>query len=241
MASLNEQWGGSLPRPTVLSGDVTAANLGLSLTDRFWLSRRCTSVLHAAACVGFRAATDGEPWKTNVEGARRLVHLCARMGTAEVHHISTAFVCGDRTGPVGEDELEKGQGFHNEYERSKYEAERLLRQRADCTSQSIAPPSSWATAAADLPAPITASIASSTSPTAWPALHRRAGAPFPCVCPSPVTSRATSFPWTGWRRLSRASSLSRASTGERIISRPRTPCRPGGSRTSAKRCWALRE
>jgi hypothetical protein len=45
---------------------------------------------------------------------------------SEFHHVSTAFVCGDRTGPVCEDELECCQGFHNDYERSKFEAERRV-------------------------------------------------------------------------------------------------------------------
>ncbi len=41
--------------------------------------------------------------------------------------VSTAFVCGDRAGPVAEEELDCGQGFHNDYERSKFEAERRVR------------------------------------------------------------------------------------------------------------------
>jgi Male sterility protein/SCP-2 sterol transfer family len=45
---------------------------------------------------------------------------------SEFHHVSTAFVCGDRTGLVCEDELECGQFFHNDYERSKFEVERLV-------------------------------------------------------------------------------------------------------------------
>jgi thioester reductase-like protein len=42
-------------------------------------------------------------------------------------HWSTAMVSGDRSGTVYEDDLEASQGFHNGYERTKYEAERLVR------------------------------------------------------------------------------------------------------------------
>ena len=57
----------------------------------------------------------------------RLLELCRALRISEFHHVSTAFVCGDRAGPVREDELECGQGFHNDYERSKFEAERRVR------------------------------------------------------------------------------------------------------------------
>jgi nucleoside-diphosphate-sugar epimerase len=41
-------------------------------------------------------------------------------------HLSTAYVCGERSGPVAEDELDVGQRFANGYESSKAEAERLV-------------------------------------------------------------------------------------------------------------------
>lgn len=42
---------------------------------------------------------------------------------ARAIHVSTAFVAGDRGGLVGEDELDCGQHFHNNYEQTKLEAE----------------------------------------------------------------------------------------------------------------------
>src|SRR5207244_1988671 len=78
---------------TVIAGDLRASRLGLSAVDRTWISRRCTSILHAAANVSFRA---GQAWSTNVDGTARLLEL----GVAEFHHLSTAFVGGDRTGTI---------------------------------------------------------------------------------------------------------------------------------------------
>jgi nucleoside-diphosphate-sugar epimerase len=54
--------------------------------------------------------------------------LCDAVGLAEFHYVSTAFVCGDQAGPVDEEAYDWGHAFHNEYEQSKYEAERLVRQ-----------------------------------------------------------------------------------------------------------------
>jgi thioester reductase-like protein len=115
------------PEPVVLAGDLTEATAGLSPVDVGWLGRQRLSVLHAAACVHFRTTPDGEPARTNLEGTRRLAGLCARAGIGDFHHISTAFVCGDRQGLVLEGAFDGSQSFHNSYERSKWQAEELLR------------------------------------------------------------------------------------------------------------------
>jgi nucleoside-diphosphate-sugar epimerase len=127
VAFSSESLGRRLPRPTVVAGDLALAGLGLEQVDRGWLARNCRAVVHSAACVALRPTLDGEPWKTNVEGTRRLLEICRRTGLTELQHVSTAFVCGKRAGPVPEDELEAGQEFRNEYEHSKHEAEKLVR------------------------------------------------------------------------------------------------------------------
>ncbi|TMK74654.1 MAG: NAD-dependent epimerase/dehydratase family protein [Actinobacteria bacterium] len=71
----------------------------------------------------------------NVEGTRRLLEfaeLCQRRGQGlrRFCHISTAYVAGDHAGEFTEDQLEVGQGFRNAYERSKFEAELLVRERS---------------------------------------------------------------------------------------------------------------
>jgi nucleoside-diphosphate-sugar epimerase len=118
----------SLPAPTLLVGDLTTPGLGLDGADRRWLATHSGAVLHAAAHLGFRRTADGEPWTTNVGGTQYLLELCADLGLTEFHHISTAFVCGDRTGTIREDELDRDQRFHNDYEQSKFEAEQRVRQ-----------------------------------------------------------------------------------------------------------------
>src|SRR6516162_4361972 len=115
------------PQIVVLAGDVRTPHLGLSPAERHWVARNCTRVVHSAASVAFQSSSNGDPWTTNVEGTARVLDLCRSLGISEMHHLSTAFVCGDSCGRILEAELERGQGFHNDYERSKYEAELSVR------------------------------------------------------------------------------------------------------------------
>ena len=124
----SELLGRRLPCPVILHGDLSHAGLGLSLSDRHWLGRHCEAVLHAAANLSFRAAPDGEPWKTNVNGTNALLRLAANLNIPRWHHISTAFVCGKSEGPIQESDLDRGQLFHNPYEQSKCEAEKCVRE-----------------------------------------------------------------------------------------------------------------
>ncbi|HEV8062629.1 MAG TPA: SDR family oxidoreductase [Gemmataceae bacterium] len=127
LASWSERLGRKLPHPTIIAGDLGQAGLGLTEADRHWIGHECRAILHSAASVSFRESPGGEPWQTNVRGLQTLVDVCLGIGLTEWHHVSTAFVCGRRTGHIGEEELDAGQSFHNCYEESKFQGERLLR------------------------------------------------------------------------------------------------------------------
>ncbi|MEN9557003.1 MAG: Linear gramicidin synthase subunit, partial [Planctomycetota bacterium] len=43
----------SLPRPVVLSGDISQPGFGLSAEDREWVQSHCTSIIHSAAILEF--------------------------------------------------------------------------------------------------------------------------------------------------------------------------------------------
>jgi thioester reductase-like protein len=118
----------SWPTPVVLNGDLATPGLGLGEEKKRWIAAHCRAVVHSAARTALAGTADGEPWRSNVDGTQHLLDLCQQLGVAEFHHVSTAFVCGDRTGVIREDELECGQNFHNAYERSKFEAERRVHQ-----------------------------------------------------------------------------------------------------------------
>jgi thioester reductase-like protein len=113
----------------VLEGDVARMHLGLSGAEYKRLAAGLTSVWHLAARYD-RSASAGDLRAVNLEGTRHAVELArAAPRLQRFHHVSTAYVSGDREGVILEDELDAGQGFRNPYERSKFEAEKLV-QRA---------------------------------------------------------------------------------------------------------------
>ena len=121
--------GKALPRPVVFEGTLAEPDLNLDADAVRWISQHCTSVIHSAASLSFRSGEERtvEPWVTNVNGTRHVLDLCRRTGIREFHHVSTAYVCGLRTGRILESELDVGQAFGNDYERSKVESEKMVR------------------------------------------------------------------------------------------------------------------
>ena len=134
--------GDPLNSPKVIQGDLSSADAGLSGDDTLWLREHCDRVLHCAGVVKFRAdGRSGEPYRTNLDGTRNLLRLCTSLNIRQFHHVSTAYVCGDRPGPVLEDQLDCGQSFHNDYERSKFLAEVMITQASDLEVRRIYRPS----------------------------------------------------------------------------------------------------
>jgi dephospho-CoA kinase len=114
-------------RAEVLVGDVCDMDLGLSSVEYRALSRELTWIHHLAG-IYFMGVDDDTARQVNVSGTRTVLDLARDVGRLErVVHWSTAMVSGDRKGRVYEEDLEAGQKFHNAYERTKYEAEKLVR------------------------------------------------------------------------------------------------------------------
>jgi thioester reductase-like protein len=128
---LRDWWevaGVEVPRPVVLEGDITAPGLGLPAAALEWVEANVGEVVHAAASLAFdHRASDGEPYASNVQGTAHVLEFCRTAGIRRLHHVSTAYVCGLRRGRVLETEFDVGQTPGNDYERSKIEAERLVR------------------------------------------------------------------------------------------------------------------
>ena len=121
-----EQAGRAFPRPVVIEGDITTKMAGRDGSDIRWLAQNCEQIVHSAARLTFYEK-DGEPWKSNVQGTQHVLDVCQASGIDTMHHISSAYVAGNRTGVVLEDELDVGQAFGNDYERSKVDSEKLVR------------------------------------------------------------------------------------------------------------------
>jgi thioester reductase-like protein len=134
-----------LARVSAVAGDVATAKLGLDDGKREELAGQVTEIIHSAASVSFTMPLS-ESREINVEGTRRLLQLaelCQRRGRGleRFCHVSTAYVAGDHAGEFTEDQLEVGQRFRNAYERSKFEAERLVRDRSEQLPTLIVRPS----------------------------------------------------------------------------------------------------
>ncbi|HMP80169.1 MAG TPA: SDR family oxidoreductase [Pirellulaceae bacterium] len=122
-----EDLAGNNSEVVVLPGDVTKPHLGLSWTARKWVRKHCCSLVHNAASVNFAPAErDREPWITNLRGTEQVLRFCLDHDIHDLHHVSTAYVCGVREGLIRESELACGQSFRNPYEASKCEAEQLV-------------------------------------------------------------------------------------------------------------------
>jgi thioester reductase-like protein len=115
-------------RVRAVAGDTCEADLGFGAA-RAALVGRVRSVVHAAASTRFDLTLE-EARRTNVEGA---VHVLAfvRDAGARLHHVSTAFVAGERSGVLRVRDAESPPGFHNSYEQSKHEAEARVRGARD--------------------------------------------------------------------------------------------------------------
>lgn len=116
-----------LPRPVVVEGDLNLPDVVPQASDRRWLSAHCDTILHSAASMTFREDRHGEPFRTNVDGTKRLLEFCRQVGIRRFHQVSTAYLCGLRQGKILESELDVGQTLGNVYEESKLQAEKLIR------------------------------------------------------------------------------------------------------------------
>jgi len=141
LARCERTLGSPLPRPVVLEGNLSEAGCGLSEENRSWVKKHCGSVLHNAASLAFYADEKGEPYKSNVEGTRIVLELAESCGLKTFYHVSTAYVAGLRSGTCYESELDIGQEFGNDYERSKVTAEKMVRSTAFLDSLTVFRPS----------------------------------------------------------------------------------------------------
>jgi nucleoside-diphosphate-sugar epimerase len=110
----------------VFEGDISIPRLGLgdSAMDRIVAST--DEVWHCAASLSFLPEDREEIFKMNVGGTRNILELVERTPTRRLHHVSTAYVAGNRSDLALETDINVGQTFKNPYEESKCESEILV-------------------------------------------------------------------------------------------------------------------
>ena len=116
-----------LPEVRPLVGDVTRPNLGI---EGGLEELRGVEVFHLAAVYDLEADEEADRL-ANVEGTRNVVEFAARAGTARIHHMSSIAVAGHRfRGKFTEEMFDEGQVLDHPYYRTKFEAERIVREQS---------------------------------------------------------------------------------------------------------------
>jgi thioester reductase-like protein len=117
-----------LNRIEIVEGDVSFDHLGLSQPQYEELIKKTSHIIHCAAAARFDLELE-EARKINVKGTENVLDFakcCPKL--EKVDYIGTSYVAGKGKGIIKEDELEKGQKHNNTYEKTKFEAEKLVRE-----------------------------------------------------------------------------------------------------------------
>lgn len=110
-------------RVTPVVGDITVPGLGLDTADLPDIHH----VVHLAAIYDMAADADAQQ-TANVAGTAHVADFAVARD-ALCHHVSSIAVAGDHRGVYTEDDFDTGQGFPSPYHRTKFEAERVIRER----------------------------------------------------------------------------------------------------------------
>lgn len=141
MAQLNTSNLFRQDRVELVSGDVTALDAGLSGEEFRQITSTATEVYHLAAEHSLSVDRKSAE-RVNVQGTSNVLGLARAMPRLERFvHFSSAYVSGDRTGVIMEDELDAGQSFRNPYEATKHQAEHLVYKARDRLPITIIRPS----------------------------------------------------------------------------------------------------
>lgn len=110
-------------------GDVTDTALGQSRDVCDAWHGKIDQVWHAAAVLHFRDTYEEITQAININGTLHILNAAHALGIPRFHHISTAYVSGKTPGTVHESLDTQVYDFRNPYERTKYNAEQIVRQK----------------------------------------------------------------------------------------------------------------
>lgn len=128
-------------RVRLVPGEITQRDVGLDSRALGELRDEVHTVVHAAS--GYHLGVDKRRTEElNIDATRRVLEFCGALPRLRrLHHVSTAWVCGDRSGVILEDELETGQHFQNTWQRTRFVAELEVRRQMNRIPTTIHRPS----------------------------------------------------------------------------------------------------
>lgn len=108
---------------SIVAGDITEENLGMSPADADRARNETTTLFHLAAIYDL-AVTRDLAMRVNFDGTRNVNKFARSINDLwRYHYVSTCYVAGKREGIILETQLLHDQGFRNHYEETKYLAE----------------------------------------------------------------------------------------------------------------------
>src|SRR5215471_11003132 len=110
----------------VFEGDISLPDIGLTDASKREIASSTDEVWHCAASLSFQQEDRDEIFRMNVDGTRNVLQLLKQTRTRRIHHVSTAYIAGNRPDVALETEINVGQTFKNPYEESKCRAEMLI-------------------------------------------------------------------------------------------------------------------
>ena len=115
-----------LERLEVVAGDIAEPHMGVPQSDYDRLQFDVEQTWHSAASLSFLEEDRDDIFKMNVGGTQNVLEFVSQTRGRRLHHVSTAYISGLRSGVVREDEVDVGQQFKNPYEESKCRVEQLV-------------------------------------------------------------------------------------------------------------------
>lgn len=108
---------------TLIEGDITQSDLGMSKADLEVIRYETTDVYHLAALYDLAVSKEAA-FNVNLQGTKNVNDLVRSLkDPRRYNYVSTCYVAGKRNGIILETDLEHSAGFRNFYEQSKYLAE----------------------------------------------------------------------------------------------------------------------
>jgi NAD(P)-dependent dehydrogenase (short-subunit alcohol dehydrogenase family) len=126
LEQLIERWG-QPERVKPVFGDLGEPQLGVDDAARQQLEG-VDHFFHLAAIYDM-TADDGQNALLNVGGTQNAIDLANAVGASRFHHMSSIAVAGMYDGMFTEDDFDEAQDLTHPYHRTKFEAEKLVRER----------------------------------------------------------------------------------------------------------------
>ncbi len=111
-------------RLAVVEGDISQPKLGIASAALDDLLQTTGEVIHCASNTSFSARKRAGVEAVNIGGLSQVLEFAAASRTYFFHHVSTAYVAGQVSGPCAEVPV-NGHEFHNAYEETKARGEQM--------------------------------------------------------------------------------------------------------------------